>query len=105
MITFLGFSEIKNYVSRETSSNILISTSHAKDTFKVNLDITFPKMPCDVIGLNLQDSLGNQINDYYGELHKHRLDVDHNNKDLGIETWKEKNVGRKDLRDRATLEL
>jgi hypothetical protein len=53
MITFLGFSEIKNYVSCETSSNIVISTSHTKDTFKVNLDITFPKMPCDVIGLNL----------------------------------------------------
>jgi len=103
MITFLGFSEIKNYISCETSSNIVISTSHSKDTFKVNLDITFPKMPCDVIGMSLQDSLGNQINDYYGELHKHRLD--RKGIDLGIETWKEKNVNRKELRDRAAKEL
>ena len=38
---------------------------------------------------------------YYGELHKHRLDYEHDEKDLGIETWKEKNVGRKNLRDRT----
>jgi len=56
---FLGFSEIHNYIQCETTSNIEISTSHAKDTFHVNLDITFPRMPCDIIGLNLVDSLGN----------------------------------------------
>lgn len=52
IVTFLGFSEIRNYIQCETHSNLVISTSHAKDTFKVNIDITFPRMPCDVIGLS-----------------------------------------------------
>ena len=87
MVT-LGTTEIRNYLSTKTSSSIYISTSHKADTFHANLDITFPKIPCDIIGLNLRDSLNNQVNDYYGELHKHRISA--SGVDLGIETWVEK---------------
>ena len=70
LITF----EIRNYTMPRTHSELFISTSHKEDTLHANIDITFPLVPCDIIGLNLRDSLGNQINDYYGQLHKHRLD-------------------------------
>ena len=43
------------------------------------------RMPCDVIGLDLEDSMGNHIQDYYGELYKHRLDK--KGKEISIETW------------------
>ena len=36
----------------------------------------------------LRDSLENVVNDYYGEIHKHRIDSSGN--DLGVETWGEK---------------
>lgn len=69
----------------------------------MNLDIVFPKMPCDVIGLNLVDTLGNSVADYYGELHKHRLTE--SGRDLGVESWQEKNVARTEVRDRTQKEL
>lgn len=56
-------------------------------------------MPCDIIGLNLVDSLDNRIADYYGDLHKHRISSD--GRDLGVETWGEKNSARSVVRDRA----
>jgi hypothetical protein len=67
------------------------------------MDITFPRMPCDIIGLNLVDSLGNQVADYYGELHKHRLSAD--SKDLSTESWLEKNSGRSVVKERAIKEF
>ena len=88
-LVLLSITEIHNYMKPSTSSQIAIQSSHDTDTFHINIDVTMPRMPCDVIGLNLQDSMGNQVSDYYGELHKHRLDKD--GKELSIETWQEKN--------------
>ena len=99
----LGFSEIRDYVSPSTSSNIYIGTSHKSDVFHANIDITFPYMPCDVIGLNLRDSLENYVNDYYGEVHKHRLAAD--GTDLGVESWAEKNEKRSAQKDRVREEF
>ena len=74
-----------------------------KSLFKINIDITLPKMPCDCVGLNLQDQMGNHVSDYYGELHKHRLDSEGN--ELSIESWQEKNENRKAIADRVEKEL
>jgi hypothetical protein len=95
----LGTSELRNYFQHSTSSSIFISTSHSSDTFHANIDITFPHIPCDIIGLNLKDSLNNHINDYYGDLHKHRISAD--GKDLGIESWGEKNSPRHEVKTRT----
>ena len=99
----LGISEIKNYLQHKTHSSLFISTSHKADTFHANIDITFPYIPCDVIGLNLRDSLENVVNDYYGEIHKHRIDSSGN--DLGVETWGEKTSDRGQVRDRTLAEF
>ena len=43
------------------------------------MDIDFPKMPCDLIGLDVEDKFGNEVRDMnYGELRKHRLDTEGN---------------------------
>ena len=47
--------------------------------------------------------MGNRVSDYYGELHKHRLDKDGN--ELSIESWQEKNDNRKAIADRVEAEL
>ena len=62
-----------------------------------------PRMPCDVIGLNVEDSMNNRVSDYYGELHKHRLDK--NGKELSVETWEEKSENRRVVADRVEKEL
>ena len=62
-----------------------------------------PNMPCDVIGLTLEDQMGNRVSDYYGELKKHRLSKD--GIELSVETVDEKNKDRRTVADRVEAEL
>ena len=82
---------------------MFIQTSHRLDTIRINIDIEMPYMPCDVIGMDVEDSIGNRIQDYYGELHKNRMDEDGNY--LSVETWKEKNESRRAILDKIKREL
>ena len=102
-LILLTVSEMRTYLTPSTSSQIAIQSSHSKDLFKINVDIELPRMPCDVIGLDMQDSMGNHVQDYYGELHKHRSDADGN--ELSIESWQEKNANRREVADRIEEEL
>ena len=88
VLVLLAITEIRTYVSPSTSSMITIQSSHESDKFHINIDVVMPYMPCDVIGLTLEDSMNNKVTDYYGELHKHRLSSD--GEELSIETWEEK---------------
>ena len=103
VMVVLGISEIKRYTEHQTHSNLFIGTSHKADLFHANIDITFPYVPCDIIGLNLRDSLENTVYDYYGELHKHRIDKDGN--EVSVETWDEKNSYTGEVFERALKEF
>ena len=82
---------------------MFVQTSHKLDTIRVNMDIDLPYMPCDVIGVDVEDSIGNVIQDYYGELHKHRISG--KGEELSVETWSEKNTNRQSILDRIKKEL
>ena len=99
----LSITELKTYITPATSSTVYIQTSHRLDTIRVNIDIDLPYMPCDVIGIDVEDSIGNHIQDYYGELHKHRLSS--SGESLSIESWKEKNDNRREVFERIKREL
>lgn len=62
-----------------------------------------PFMPCDIIGLDLEDSMGNHVQDYYGELHKNRLDKD--GVILSTESYEEKQASGKEILERVEKEL
>ena len=102
-LILLTVTEVRNYIMPQTQSQISIQSSHEMDKFKINLDIVMPRMPCDVIGLNVEDSMNNRVSDYYGELHKHRLDK--NGRELSVETWEEKSENRRAVADRVEREL
>lgn len=55
VLVLLAITEIRTYVSPSTSSMITIQSSHESDKFHINLDVVMPYMPCDVIGLTLED--------------------------------------------------
>lgn len=60
-------------------------------------------MPCDVIGLTMEDQMGNSVDDVDGDLKKHRLDE--NGVELSVETFQEKNDGRQVIAERVEKEL
>ena len=69
----------------------------------MNLDIEFPRMPCDILGLDVEDILGTHKTDVMGELFKKRLDS--NGKVLSTESAHDKEESRSKIRDRARDEL
>lgn len=66
LLVLLSLSEFRAYFEPSTSSSMLVQTSHASDRFHINIDIEMPRMPCDVIGLDVEDNLGYHVVDYFG---------------------------------------
>lgn len=69
----LFFSEWRLYssVKRETEMKIDGSLGTAAK-MQINLDITFPKLPCEVVGLDATDAMGSHEVDIHGNMFKDR---------------------------------
>ena len=55
-------------------SEIMIDVNSGEEKLHINLDITLPKCPCDILSLDIVDVTGVHVVDIEGKLHKHRLD-------------------------------
>eukprot|EP00397_Hematodinium_sp_SG-2012_P049977 GEMP01057872.1.p1 GENE.GEMP01057872.1~~GEMP01057872.1.p1 ORF type:complete len:285 (+),score=46.97 GEMP01057872.1:220-1074(+) len=55
---------------------MFIDEARGTDKLQVNLDIVFPKAPCDVLSLDAQDVMGNHEVDIHGNMFKYRLSKD-----------------------------
>ena len=99
VLIVLSASEVRDYAYPNVSSSLEFQTEHHADKVKVNIDMEWPYIPCDIISLDIEDSLGYHISDYYGEMHKNRLSQD--GTILSTETWKEKKTRGKELNDRV----
>lgn len=104
-IVLIGLSifELQNYIRNESHAELIIDTSHRDDFVNVNLDIIFPRMPCDILGLDVEDILGTHKTDVMGELYKKRLDS--KGKVISTESAHDKEESRAKIRDRAKKEL
>ncbi len=76
ILVMLVFSEFQAYWQVETKSDMLVDITHHDDNLNINLDIVFPKMPCDVLSLDVQDIMGSHMGDVRGNLQKKRLSQD-----------------------------
>lgn len=52
---------------------MFVDTSHHDDRLNINVDIVFPKMPCEVLSLDIMDIMGTHIVDIAGSLYKKRI--------------------------------
>jgi hypothetical protein len=77
--------------------------THRDDFVNVNLDISFPNIPCDVLSVDVEDILGTHKTDVMGELHKDRLDK--NGVKVNEETQLDKNSYRGDILSRIKKEM
>ena len=73
ILVSLCLTEISKYVAVETKSDMLVDISHHDDRLNINVDIVFPRMPCEILSLDVQDVMGTHIVDVAGELMKKRL--------------------------------
>jgi hypothetical protein len=52
---------------------MFVDASHHDDRLNINVDIVFPKMPCEVLSLDIMDIMGTHIQDIAGSLFKRRI--------------------------------
>jgi len=47
------FSEVLSFLNYEIKSDMMVDISHKDDQLNINIDIFFPKLPCDILGLDV----------------------------------------------------
>ena len=67
-----------NFLQFQKESEIMIDVNSGEEKLHINLDITLPKCPCDILSLDIVDVTGVHVVDIEGKLHKHRLDKNGN---------------------------
>jgi hypothetical protein len=90
-------------MAHESKADLVIDLSHRDDFVNVNIDITFPKIPCDILSIDVEDILGTHKTDVMGELHKKRLDK--SGKQVNEETAKDKQEWHGSIYERVKKEL
>jgi hypothetical protein len=95
--------EVQNYINAESHAELIIDTSHRDDFINVNIDVVFPRIPCDILSLDVQDILGTHKTDIMGDLKKIRLDK--NEKEVSEESALESNDFHGKIKERAKREI
>ena len=74
LIALLAFVEIADFVSVKSTKHLIVDTSRGQ-RLRINLNITFPALPCSVISLDTLDLSGNHAPDQQRTIAKWRLDA------------------------------
>mmetsp|Transcript_78828 Transcript_78828/g.249132 ORF Transcript_78828/g.249132 Transcript_78828/m.249132 type:complete len:348 (-) Transcript_78828:153-1196(-) len=73
LAVYLFLSEFFVFVHRKWESEMFISESKTEEKLQINLDITLPSMPCELLSFDAQDVMGSHEVDAHGNLFKERL--------------------------------
>ena len=103
MLIGLTIFEVSKYMTHESQAELVIDMTHRDDFVNINLDVSFPKVPCDVLSVDVEDILGTHKTDVMGELHKDRLDK--SGVKINEESMLDKNGFRGDMMQRVLTEL
>mmetsp|Transcript_8223 Transcript_8223/g.23545 ORF Transcript_8223/g.23545 Transcript_8223/m.23545 type:complete len:347 (-) Transcript_8223:152-1192(-) len=69
----LFVTEFLVFLSRRWESQMFIDESKTEEKLQINLDITMPMMPCELLSFDAQDVMGSHEVDAHGNLYKERL--------------------------------
>lgn len=70
---YLFATELLVFVQRQWESEMFIDESKTEEKIQINMDITFPVMPCELLSFDAQDVMGSHEVDAHGNLYKERL--------------------------------
>mmetsp|Transcript_11114 Transcript_11114/g.18647 ORF Transcript_11114/g.18647 Transcript_11114/m.18647 type:complete len:149 (+) Transcript_11114:2-448(+) len=74
IISLLLLQSSYEFLQFEKQSEIMVDVNSGQEKLHINLDITLPKCPCNVLSLDIVDVTGVHLVDIAGKLEKHRLD-------------------------------
>eukprot|EP00927_Polykrikos_kofoidii_P066746 TRINITY_DN62310_c0_g1_i1.p1 TRINITY_DN62310_c0_g1~~TRINITY_DN62310_c0_g1_i1.p1 ORF type:complete len:346 (-),score=38.91 TRINITY_DN62310_c0_g1_i1:262-1299(-) len=70
---YLFVTELLVFLQRPWESQMLIEPSKTEEKIQINLDITMPYLPCEILSFDAQDVMGSHEVDAHGNLYKERL--------------------------------
>lgn len=70
---YLFVSEFFVFTQRKWDSEMSIEKSKTEEKLQINLDITLPSLPCELLSFDAQDVMGSHEVDAHGNLYKERL--------------------------------
>lgn len=70
---YLFVTELLVFVETRWDSEMFIDESKTEEKLQINLDITMPAMPCELLSFDAQDVMGSHEVDAHGNLYKERL--------------------------------
>lgn len=70
---YLFLSEFFVFTQRRWESEMFIDESKTEEKLQINLDVTLPMMPCELLSFDAQDVMGSHEVDAHGNLWKERL--------------------------------
>jgi len=70
---YLFVAELLVFVTRKWDSEMFIDDSKTEEKIQINLDITMPNLPCELLSFDAQDVMGSHEVDAHGNLYKERL--------------------------------
>jgi len=82
---------------------MMVDVTHHDDRLSINVDIEFPKMPCELLSLDVQDIMGTHIVDIAGSLYKKHLSAD--GKVIGQQSMFDMVQSKQDLIEKVKREL
>mmetsp|Transcript_111256 Transcript_111256/g.346809 ORF Transcript_111256/g.346809 Transcript_111256/m.346809 type:complete len:348 (+) Transcript_111256:136-1179(+) len=73
LAAYLFLSEFFVFVQRRWESEMFIAESKTEEKLQINMDITLPSMPCELLSFDAQDVMGSHEVDAHGNLFRERL--------------------------------
>merc|ERR1712050_150315 len=70
---YLFITELMVFTQRRWESEMFIDESKTEEKLQINLDVTLPQMPCELLSFDAQDVMGSHEVDAHGNLYKERL--------------------------------
>jgi len=71
--SYLFVSEFHTYLQTTWESEMFIEQSKTEEKLQINIDVTLPQMPCELLSFDAQDVMGSHEVDAHGHLFKERL--------------------------------
>lgn len=73
LAAYLFFSELAVFMRVTWESDMFIDESRTEEKLQINLNVTLPSMPCELLSFDAQDVMGSHEVDAHGHLYKDRL--------------------------------